>query len=178
MGKPPTILVACIGNIFLGDDGFGCEVARVLETRRWPGQVKVFDYGIRGYDLAYALLDGCDAAVFVDAVPMGNAPGTLYIIEPDVSGFENETATPAMLDAHTMNPVHVLRMAHRMGAKFGKLLVVGCEPESFGGEQGRMGLSEPVRAVVAEAAKMVESLVEDILTGNQNRAPAQRSDKE
>ncbi len=158
---PPSssILVACIGNIFLGDDGFGCEVAKVLQTRELPENVKLFDYGIRGYDLAYALLDGYDVTIFVDAVPNRETPGTIYVIEPDTSEFENMEATPAMLDAHTMNPMHVLRMAHSMGAKFNKLLLVGCEPETLGGAEGQMALSAIVQSAVAEAAKIVESLI-------------------
>ncbi|CAN5824530.1 hypothetical protein BH20ACI4_BH20ACI4_03710 [soil metagenome] len=156
----PTILIACIGNIFLGDDGFGCEVAKVLQTRTLPENVKLFDYGIRGYDLAYSLLDGYDVTIFVDAVPQTDAPGTLYVIEPDLSEFENAEAEPAMLDGHTMNPSHVLRMAHQMGAKFNIIRLVGCVPETFGGEEGQMGLSEPVQAAVLEAANMVESLIE------------------
>ncbi|MGI9036002.1 MAG: hydrogenase maturation protease, partial [Pyrinomonadaceae bacterium] len=92
--NPKSILVACIGNIFLGDDGFGCEVAKVLQTRKLPANVKLFDYGIRGYDLAYALLDGCDVAIFVDAAPHGAAAGTIYVIEQDASEFANTEASP------------------------------------------------------------------------------------
>lgn len=168
----PTILIACIGNIFLGDDGFGCEVAKVLQTRHLPENVKLFDYGIRGYDLAYALLDGYDATIFVDAVPNRESPGTLYVIELDTSEFETMEPSPAMLDAHTMNPSHVLRMAFSMGAKFNKLLLVGCEPETLGGEEGLMGLSEPVQSAVTKAADLVESLVEKVTTENQKHASA------
>ncbi len=168
--KSKTVLVACIGNIFLGDDGFGCEVAKVLQTRQLPETVKLFDYGIRGYDLAYALLDGYDVTIFVDAVPQNDTPGTLYVIEPDLSEFENAEAEPAMLDGHTMNPSHVLRMAHQMGAKFKTIRLIGCVPETFGGEEGQMGLSQPVQAAVTEAANMVESLIEKILTEDQKHA--------
>ena len=159
----PTILIACIGNIFLGDDGFGCEVAKVLQARELPENVKLFDYGIRGYDLAYALLDGYDVTLFVDAVPNREMPGTIYVIEPDLSEFENMEASPTMLDAHTMNPMHVLRMAFSMGAKFNKILLVGCEPETLGGDEGFMGLSEPVNAAIEKAADIVEKLVAEIL---------------
>ena len=172
MNEQPRILVACIGNIFLGDDGFGCEVAKVLQSRELPENVRLFDYGIRGYDLAYTLLDSYDVTIFVDAAPCGDAPGTLYVIEPDVSEFENEEENPAMLDAHTMNPMHVLRMAFQMGAKFNKLLLVGCEPETLGGEEGLMGLSEPVQAAVGEAAKIVESLIAKIMAESQKHASA------
>lgn len=166
----PSILIACIGNIFLGDDGFGCEAAKVLQTRKLPENVKLFDYGIRGYDLAYALLDGYDVTIFVDAVPNRTSPGTVYVIEPDLSEFENMQAEVSMLDAHTMNPMHVLRMAYSMGAKFNRLLLVGCEPETLGGDEGLMGLSEPVQAAVEKAAAIVESLITKILAETQEKA--------
>src|SRR5437870_2595644 len=83
--QPPRILVAGIGNIFLGDDAFGCEVVQRLAARAWPASVRVVDFGIRGFDLAYALMDGYDVTIFVDATPRADAPGTLYTIEPDLS---------------------------------------------------------------------------------------------
>ena len=78
------ILVACVGNIFLGDDGFGVEVALALSKRQLPESVSVKDFGIRGFDLAYALLDPWDAVIIVDALPRGEAAGTLYVVEPDL----------------------------------------------------------------------------------------------
>ncbi|MGC2238580.1 MAG: hydrogenase maturation protease [Pyrinomonadaceae bacterium] len=157
----PRILIACIGNIFQGDDAFGVEVAKHLQMRKLPENVRVIDFGIRGYDLTFALVDGYDVTILVDAAPRGEAPGTLYIIEPDIQEFENESA--AMIDAHTMNPMNVLRVAHSMGAEFKRLLLVGCEPETLGGEEGLMGLSEPVEAAIPEAVNMIESLLSDIL---------------
>ena len=159
-----SVLIACIGNIFQGDDAFGVEVARALANRCFPENVRVVDFGIRGFDLAYALMDGYDVTIFVDAVTRGEAPGTLYVIEPDARDFETETA--AMIDAHTMNPLNVLRVAKQMGAGFKKLLLVGCEPETLGGEEGLMGLSEPVKAAVKEAVPLIESLLADILDEN------------
>lgn len=158
----PTVLIACIGNIFLGDDGFGCEVARRLLQLDWPKNVKVIDFGIRGFDLAYALLDGQDVTIFVDATPRGNQPGTLYTIEPALDEIEN-LESGALVDAHSMNPVKVLSMVKSMGGQFKKILLVGCEPATFGPEEGQMGLSEPVAAAVAEAVKVVESLVARVL---------------
>jgi hydrogenase maturation protease len=80
------ILVACIGNIFLGDDGFGVEVARELSKRPLPSDVLVRDFGIRGLDLAYALLDHSGLTILVDASPRGELPGTVYLIEPEIAG--------------------------------------------------------------------------------------------
>jgi len=110
-----TILVAGIGNIFLGDDAFGVEVARRLSGRAVPEGVQVGDYGIRGYDLAYALADDPDCTILVDACPRGDAPGTVYLIEPSLDSLDDESQ-PLVFDAHTMNPVSVLRLARSMGA--------------------------------------------------------------
>src|ERR1700736_5676334 len=79
----PRILIACVGNIFLGDDAFGVEVARRLAYHPLPPGVRVIDFGIRGLDLTYALLDGCEGPILVDAAPRGEAPGTLSVIQPD-----------------------------------------------------------------------------------------------
>lgn len=159
----PTVLVAGIGNIFLGDDGFGCEVVRRLNGRAWPDNVKVFDFGIRGFDLMYALLDGHDVTIFVDATPRGNEPGTLYTIEPALTEIENIETGGAMIDAHNMDPMKVLSMVKSMGGEFKKILLVGCEPATFGPEEGQLGLSEAVAAAVPKAVDIVESLVARVL---------------
>ena len=150
------ILVAGIGNIFLGDDAFGVEVIRRLVRRTWPENVVVRDFGIRGFDLAYALMDGFELSILVDAVPRGGAPGTLYLIEPD---WEDLGGTDAM-ETHGMNPVQVLRMVRALGGRPSRVLVLGCEPESFGSDDGRMELSPPVQAALGEAVRMVEDMVE------------------
>jgi hydrogenase maturation protease len=148
------ILVAGVGNIFLGDDGFGVEVAQALSKRQLPETVTVKDFGIRGFDLAYALLDPWDGVIIVDALPRGGAPGTLYVIEPDRSD-----AGKADINPHGMDPVRVLNLAASLGAISARILVVGCEPKDFGDElEGRMGLSSPVQAVVEEACNTVLEL--------------------
>jgi hydrogenase maturation protease len=158
-----TILVAGIGNIFLGDDAFGVEVVRRLATRQLPQAVRVTDFGIRGFDLAYALQDGYETTILVDACPRGQAPGTLYVIEPDLESMGESVASQPLADAHTMNPVSVLRMAQAMNIEVKNLLLVGCEPDTLGGEQGQMGLSAPVEGAVDDAVKLVESLISKIL---------------
>jgi len=162
----PQILVAGIGNIFLGDDAFGVEVARRLSGRALPPGVRVTDFGIRGYDLVYALLDGYDTTILVDACPRGEPAGTLYVIEPDLEnlGGPEEGA----VEAHSMNPLNVLRLAQSMGGPLKRVLLVGCEPGTLGPEEGQMGLSEPIEDAVDEAVRLVEALVGKILSGKED----------
>jgi len=155
--EQPRILVAGIGNIFLGDDGFGVEVAQRLSSRAFPDSVRVRDFGIRGYDLAYALLDGYDLTILVDACPHGEEPGAVSVIEPDLG--KADEAGPVALDAHTMNPVNVLRLAKSMGPLSKRILLVACEPATLGGDEGEMGLSEPVSSAVDKAMQLVEKLI-------------------
>jgi hydrogenase maturation protease len=158
----PGTLVAGIGNIFLGDDGFGCAVVRELAQRQMPAGVKVVDYGIRGLDLAYALLEPYDTVIFVDAVARGGAPGTVYLLQPVESDARAETG----LDPHSMDPVHLLAMARSLGEVTAEIFIVGCEPLDFGDElEGRMELSEPVALAVPEAARAVLALMD------RNRSP-------
>lgn len=167
---PKRILVACIGNIFLGDDGFGVEVAQRLMGHKYPESVQVIDFGIRGMELAYTLLDDYDTLVVVDAVPRGETPGTLYLLEPDLTGIDPEKGAEAgrvALDAHSMDPVKVLAFARVLGARPIPTFIVGCEPATvLTGEdytEMYMGLSEPVQAAIDEAIKMIDSLVEKLL---------------
>ncbi len=151
------ILVAGIGNIFLGDDAFGVEVAQKLIRRGMPEGVRVVDFGIRGFDLAYALMEDWDAAILVDATPRGGEPGTVYTIE-----ISNEpvNAGPIEMDAHGMNPMRVLHMVRGLGGKPGRILVVGCEPATTGDEEeGAFGLSAPVEAAVDVAIGVIDRLV-------------------
>lgn len=158
--KQPKILVAGIGNIFMGDDAFGVEVVQRLSSRTFGESVRVADFGIRSYDLAYALLDGYDVMILVDATSRGEAPGTLYVIEPKVGEASDSGAAP---DAHAMTPASVLKMAKSMGEVSGRIVLVACEPETLGGDEGHMGLSEPVSAAVDEAVELVTKLVNDSL---------------
>ena len=160
--QTPSILIAGIGNIFLGDDAFGVEVVQRFAGRKLPERVKVIDFGIRGYDLAYALLDGSDVTILVDACPRGGSPGSLYVIEPDLKALDETAPASASVDAHSMNPMNVIRMAQSMGGELKRILLVGCEPATFGPEEGQMGLSEPVAAAVEESITIIESLVEKI----------------
>lgn len=163
------ILVAGIGNVFLGDDGFGVELAGLLVRRELPAGVRVVDYGIRGMDLAYALQDGWDTVVLLDATPRGQAPGTLYVIEAEPGDGDGDGG----FDAHGMDPAKVLALARRLGPADGvlpRILVVGCEPETrmSGDEEDVVAeLSVPVRAALDEAVTLVVSLLAELTATHQ-----------
>ncbi|HTU92199.1 MAG TPA: hydrogenase maturation protease [Gemmataceae bacterium] len=162
----PRILIAGIGNIFLGDDAFGVEVAQRLARCRLPEEVRVVDFGIRGLDLAYALLDGYEIVILVDAIPRGGTAGSLYVLEPDFGDNAGPSGAGTLLDMHRLDPVKVLRLAAEMGAKVERLLLVGCEPEMTGdAEEMRDGLSDAVRLAVDRAIPLIESLAARLLRG-------------
>ncbi|MDX6265808.1 MAG: hydrogenase maturation protease [Frankiales bacterium] len=142
-----TVLVAGVGNIFLTDDGFGCEVARALSERTLPEGVKVVDYGIRGMHLAYDLLEGYDALVVVDALPAKGRPGELTVME-----VGPEDLGDGELDAHGMAPVSVLASLGDLGGRLPRTYVVGCQPARV--DEG-MGLTPAVAAAVDPAIDLV-----------------------
>ncbi len=162
----PDILIAGLGNIFLGDDAFGVEVVRKLAGRPLPDGVRVVDFGIRGLDLAYALLDGCATAILVDATPRGDPPGTLYVLDLEgAAGNESPEAVPPV-EAHSLDPAKVLRLVAALGGWVGRVLLVGCEPSPPGAvEEMCQGLSAPVRTAVDEAVPLIEALVARLRRG-------------
>jgi hydrogenase maturation protease len=155
---PPArrVLVAGIGNVFMGDDGFGVEVVRRLAPRAGRAGVDVRDFGIRGMDLVFALAD-YDVAILVDATPRGAPPGTVELIEA-----EPPDDGAVSLDTHGMDPVRVLALARELGPLPERVLVVGCEPASL---EEFDGLSEPVQGAVAQAAALVRDLVRELTKG-------------
>jgi hydrogenase maturation protease len=160
MSAPDRILVAGIGNVFLGDDAFGVEVVRELTRSELPEGVNAVDFGIRGYDLAYAIMDGYAATILVDTTARGNPPGTLYLIEPDqgeLAKLEGEVP-----DGHSLGPVQVLGLVRSLGGEIADLYLVGCEPAVLEAEDGQIGLSEPVQAAVSQAVEMIRTLVKDL----------------
>jgi hydrogenase maturation protease len=150
------ILVAGIGNIFLGDDGFGSEVIRHVPDRLGAPRVQVVDYGIRGMHLAYDLLDGCEALVLVDAVPNQGAPGTLHVFEAD----HESLAATAGLDAHAMDPGAVFASLNALGGTPPHTVVIGCEVDSI---EEAIGLSDVVAAAVPAAVQAVQDVVADLV---------------
>ena len=156
------ILIAGIGNIFLSDDAFGMEVAHRLSGRALPDGVRVEDYGIRGVHLAYDLLESYDALVLVDAVPMGEPPGTLAVIQPEraaPSPSTPESGAPPVVDAHTMSPDIVLATLTRLGGSVDRIVIVGCQPGNL--DEG-IGLSPAVESAVAAAVDLCLEVVAGI----------------
>ncbi len=165
------ILVAGIGNVFLGDDGFGVALADRLWRRELSDGVEVIDFGIRGMDLAFAMQDGYDAVVLLDAVPRGEIPGTLYVIEADP---DDDTAVT--VDAHGMDPVAVMALVRTLGGSPPPTYVVGCEPQTRSDSEDEnivVQLSEPVLAALDPAVRLVESLLEEI-SGQTNQEVPRR----
>jgi hydrogenase maturation protease len=157
------VFVVGVGNIFLGDDGFGVEVAARMRSRPIPEGVRVEDFGIRGVHLAYELLEGYDLVILVDTIDVGEAPGTITVIEP-APDTEGEVAP----DAHDLDPVAVMGLLTDLGGSVGRMLVVGCQPADLG-EQ--MGLSAPVAAAVDEAIRVVEELVQEHMSEYVGKEP-------
>lgn len=151
----PRVLVATAGNIFLGDDGFGCEVARRLVTTALPDGVEVRDYGIAGLHLAYDLLDGPDTLLLVDTLSRGADPGTLCLLE-----VGEDDVTGSGLETHGMDPATVLASLRALGGTLPHTLVLGCEP---GDVEERLGLSPAVDAAVDVAVQTIRDLLGDEL---------------
>jgi hydrogenase maturation protease len=157
------ILIAGIGNIFLGDDGFGSEVMRYVCGRvDGSNGVRATDYGVGGMHLAYDLLEDWDALILVDAIPNRGSPGTVHVLEAD----HGSPDAPAGLDAHGMDPVTVFASLRALGGTPPRTIVVGCEIADV---SDGMGLSEPVQAAVPEAVRAVESAVTLLRTENEAR---------
>jgi hydrogenase maturation protease len=157
-----TVLVAGVGNVFFGDDGFGVEVVRRLAQRELPSHVKVADFGIRGVHLAYEMLNGYERTIIVDAVARGEPPGTVYVIEPDaaeIAAHVREAAAGAeapLIDAHGLDPASVLALSQHLDGSTGEVIIVGCEPAEI---TERMGLSAVVEAAVEPAIELVKDLL-------------------
>jgi hydrogenase maturation protease len=154
------VLVAGIGNIFQSDDAFGVEVVSRLLDETFPPSVRVEDFGIRGIHLAYELLEGYDALIIIDAVPMGEPPGTLAVIAPEIvpTGEVNESVH--LVDAHTMSPDVVLATLARLGGSVEHIFIVGCQPANL---QDGMGLTPAVEDAIEDAVALCRDLVTEIV---------------
>lgn len=163
------ILVAGIGNIFMGDDGFGCEVVVRLGQRQLHSGVDVVDFGIRGLDLGYALMEGYDAVILIDTVDRGQLPGTLYLIEPNIDDTAAAQPGEPLMSPHGMDPASVLRFLATLGERRPRVLMVGCQPAFLGGEYGHMGLSDEITEAIDNAVAEVLGLLDE-LTADETRS--------
>ena len=150
------IWIVGVGNVFLGDDGFGLAVIDRLRREAIPAGVHVEDYGIRATHLAYALLDPPELLVIADATSQGSEPGTVFLLEPDT-----DAATSSVANAHAMDLGLVFQTAKELGAELPRIRIVGCEP-AFLGE--RMGLSDPVEGAIETAKSLILDLVRSELS--------------
>ena len=150
--EPARVLIAGLGNIFLGDDAFGVEVVRRLSAMTLPAHVRVADIGARLRDLAYDMLDGrYDTVILVDAISRGAAPGTLHVLEPDTDHAHGDVVT----GGHSIQPHEVMTLLRQLGGQEPTILIVGCEPLCIGPDAG---LSPAVEAVMDEAVDLVLQL--------------------
>ncbi len=142
------------------------EVARKLSSCALGAGVRVVDFGIRSFDLTFALMDDHDAVILIDAAPRGGPPGTLYVIEPESGDAAEPESGEVLLDPHAMHPDKVIRLVNSLGGKPRRVVLVGCEPQRLAGPDDDIapGLSPPVQTAVDEAVRVVESLVAEILT--------------
>ncbi|MFL6448166.1 MAG: hydrogenase maturation protease [Bryobacteraceae bacterium] len=156
------VLIAGVGNIFQGDDAFGVSVVQHLAAIGLPTSVRLMDIGIRSIDLGFALADDYDLTILVDATARGGEPGTLYTISIEPEDIPDVADETSMINSHGLDPVRVLSLAKSMGAKFKRVLLVGCEPMVLDHEEsGYIGLSNVVQAAVTPAVETIRYLVED-----------------
>ena len=166
----PRILIAGIGNIFLGDDAFGCEVAQQLLRQTFPDHIKIIDFGIRSLDLTYALLESWEAVILIDAVPRSEAPGTVYVIEPEAPSPDPAAAPSGMpvIDAHGMDPAKVLALVASMGGTLPRLILIGCEPAPVDEMDMQTGLSDAVLAAIPQAIEIIKDLAAKLSAADQH----------
>jgi len=176
-GRPDRVLIAGVGNVFLGDDGFGVEVVQRIDRKALPPNVDVVDYGIRGVHLAYELLGGRHhTLILVDAMPVDGPPGTLSVLEVEEdtawAAQMSDPAGAAVMDGHGMDPHAVVNLLSDLGGRIDTVLVVGCRPAVIA---EHMGLSEPVRAAVPHAARLTVELACDMAQGRLPTPPTRQA---
>ena len=157
------ILVACMGNVLRGDDGFGVAVAEALAERDLPPAVDVSEVGISGVSMAQDLLDGYEALVLVDAMERGEEPGTLYVERaevPDLEGYGTREISSFAADMHQTDPEKVLVLGEALGVLPEPTVLVGCEPLET--DDLEDALSDPVREAVPRAVEHVEIVLDEL----------------
>ncbi len=157
------ILVAGVGNVLRGDDGFGVAVARTLRHCAFR-DVNIFEAGIAGISLVQELMDGYDALIVADAIDRGGAPGTVYLIEPEIPRPPDPSNLHSSLaDAHYTEPSEVLVLAKALGVLPRKVFIIGCQPHGY--DELGADLSPPVKAAVGVAVTRIRALIESLQSG-------------
>ncbi|HEY5317398.1 MAG TPA: hydrogenase maturation protease [Solirubrobacteraceae bacterium] len=156
------VLVAGIGNAWMGDDGFGAEVVKRLGDVELPRGVAVMDFGTGGLNLAYEVMRGYDALLILDISEQGGTPGTLYVIEADEDSVEAGIEDGDTLNPHGMDPKTMLRFVKSIGAWPGKVVVIACEPHTVA-EIG-FKLSESVAGALDPAVTLVLETIAELQT--------------
>lgn len=148
----PRVLVAGVGNVLHGDDGFGVELAWRLARRTWPEGVVVIETGIGGMSLVQEAMCGVDCLLLLDAHTSGGAPGTVRLLEPalpDLSALDPHALRDYFADTHYATPMRALALLDRLGRLPRRVAIVGCEPAAH--EEMAIGLSAPVAVALAAA---------------------------
>ncbi len=158
------ILIAGMGNVLRGDDGFGIRVIEELSENHTLGnEVDLYEAGIGGVALVQELMNGYDALIIVDAVEKGAEAGTVFVLEPleSQTEIENLELHQSMVDMHYANPSKVLLMARALNVCPPKVLIVGCQPEYV--DDAVEGLRPPVSKAVPQAVKEVLALIDELM---------------
>jgi len=157
------VLVAGMGNVLRGDDGFGVEVAQRLQEGPVPADVQIMEVGIGGIHMVQALYDHTDVLVVLDAVDLGRAPGTVMVIRPDVVDVAAMSPTERhdqLADMHYATPARAFMLARGLNILPESTWLIGCQPadaDSLG-----EGLSPPVERAVAVAVREVRGLISEL----------------
>ena len=158
------ILVAGVGNVLKGDDGFGVRAAKALETDpRLPANVTVLETGIGGMHLVQELMQGYDAVVLMDAFDRGGTPGQLFLLEPALPNLISLTDTERrdyFAETHYATPLRALTLAREIGALPPVVRIIGCQPantDTFGAP-----MCDAVAAAVGPALDLALETVEGL----------------
>jgi hydrogenase maturation protease len=148
----PRVLIAGVGNVLHGDDGFGVELAWRLARRAWPEGVAVIETGIGGMSLVQEAMRGVGSLLLLDAHASGGVPGTVRLLEPalpDLSTLDAHALRDYFADTHYATPLRALALLERLGRLPARVAVIGCEPAAH--EAIAIGLSAPVAAALERA---------------------------
>jgi len=155
------VLIAGVGNVLRGDDGFGIEALRLLQRKVEIKGVEFFESGIAGISLVQRLMDGFDALIIVDALDRGGVPGQVYVLQPHLEWLGKENANSDTVDLHQADPEGVLRLANALQILPQHVWIVGCQ--AVGCDDLGAPLSEPVERAIPIVAERVREIIENLI---------------